>query len=324
MSFRVRVVVSLLAIGLLLHACGGGSLPPTPSPIPIPTATATLIPSHGVIFAAGDISCDSATPQLACRSRATSDLILAEKARNPSVPIVVLPLGDLQYNSGTLVEFTRNYNETWGRLNEAAHPVPGNHEYETRGAIGYFDYFQTKSVAVGARNEGWYSYDKGDWHFIALNSNCGPIGGCTRASAQGRWLQGDLLQNRSKKCTVAYMHHPWQSSGTNGGTPDVEPLIQLLHENNVEIVLAGHDHDYERFLQVTPQLVADSDKGLRLFVVGTGGRDLQGYTRTHSFSAYRNNSHFGVLKILMKDGSYEWGFVNTDGVVFDPGSGVCF
>jgi hypothetical protein len=321
MTIRSRVAVSLLAAGLLVHACGGGSLPPTPSPIPTPSAT--VGPSFPAIFAAGDISCDSATPQLACRSRATSDIILAEKARMLNTDIVVLPLGDLQYDRGTLDEFTKNYNETWGRLNVFAHPAVGNHEYETRGAVGYFDYFQTKSVAVGARNEGWYSYDKENWHFIALNSNCGEIGGCTRASAQGRWLQGDLLQNR-KKCTVAYMHHPYQSSGSNGSTPLLEPLMTLLYENNVDIVLAGHDHDYERFVQVTPQGVADSDKGLRMFVVGTGGRDLQGYPRVLPITAYRNNGHFGVLKILMKDGAYEWGFINTEGVAIDPGVGVCF
>jgi hypothetical protein len=322
MTIRSRVVVSLLAAGLLVYACGGGSLPPTPSPVPTPSAT--VFPGLPAIYAAGDISCDSATPQLACRSRATSDIILAEKAKNPNAPIVVLPLGDLQYDHGSLEEFNKNYNETWGRLNAVAYPVAGNHEYDTRLAAGYFDYFLTKGVYVGARNEGWYSYDKGDWHFIALNSNCGQIGTCTRASAQGRWLQGDLLLNRSKKCTVAYMHHPWHSSGTNGSTLELEPLIQLLYENNVDIVLAGHDHDYERFVQVTPQLVADPDKGLRMFVVGTGGRDLMGYTRTLSFTAYRNNSHFGVLKILMKDGAYEWAFINTEGVAIDPGVGTCF
>jgi hypothetical protein len=321
MTIRSRVVVSLLAAGLLVYACGGGSLPPTPSPVPTPSATA--VPGVPAIFAAGDISCDSATPQLACRSRATSDIILSEKARMLNTDIVVLPLGDLQYDRGTLAEFIKNYNETWGRLNAFAYPVLGNHEYETPGATGYFDYFQTKSVAVGARNEGWYSYDKGDWHFVALNSNCDKIGGCTRTSSQGRWLQGDLLQNR-KKCTVAYMHHPYQSSGSSGGTPLLEPLMSLLYENSVDIVLAGHDHDYERFVQVTPQGVADPNRGFRMFVVGTGGRDLQGYTRIPSSSAYRNNTNFGVLKILMKDGAYEWAFINTEGVAIDTGVGVCF
>lgn len=303
---------------LVLAACGGSSGGSGPSGVPTPAPT----PNYPVIMAAGDISCDSATPQLPCRSKETSDLILTERARRSSV--LVLPLGDLQYESGTLAEFRRNYHTTWGRLNNLARPAPGNHEYETRDAAGYYDYFASEGVAVGERNLGWYSHTVGDWHFIALNSNCARIGGCGTASPQYAWLQADLLANRSK-CTVAYMHHPFQSTGLNGSTPALLPMMRLLYLNNTELVLAGHDHDYERFNQVTPDMVPDAAKGLRFFVVGTGGRDLREFAvASLPQLAFRTNQHFGVLRIVMKEGAYEWAFINIAGETIDPGAGVCF
>lgn len=304
----------------LLASCGGGgaSTPSTPSGGgPTPTAT----PLYPAIMAAGDISCDSATPQLPCKSKETSDLILAERRLRDVV--VALPLGDLQYESGTLAEFNKNYHATWGRVNPFAHPAPGNHEYETRNAQGYFDYFATQGVAVGARNEGFYSYDVGDWHFISLNSNCGRIGGCNVGSAQYRWLNLDLLENQRKKCTVAYMHHPFISSGQNGNNPDVVPLMSLLYDNNVDIVLAGHDHSYERFNPMTPQQVADFTKGFRLFVSGAGGRDLYPFPRVLPNSAVRVNSNFGVLRIVMQPTSYDWQYVLINGTIADTGTASC-
>lgn len=318
MNPRATLASSLIVFGALAFlGCGGASVPDEPTPVPTPAPT----PNFPVIMAAGDISCDNSTPQLPCKSRDTSDLIMRERALHPSV--VVLPLGDLQYESGTLAQFRSNYQTTWGRANENSHPVPGNHEYETRGATGYFDYFAGVAVAVGARAEGWYSYNVGDWHFVALNSNCGLIGGCNVGSVQYRWLQIDLLQNR-QKCTVAYMHHPFQASGPNGNTPALLPFMRLLYENGVDIVLSGHEHSYERFAPITPDLVRDPTRGLQLFVVGTGGRDLTVFARAPvAHSAFRTNAHFGVLRITMKEGGYEWAFINTEGIVFDPGSSAC-
>lgn len=315
---RIHAVLSLLFGALILYACGGASTPEGPTTVPTPAPT----PNFPVIIAAGDISCDSATPHLPCKSRETSNVLMSERALRSAV--VVLPLGDLQYEKGTLTEFKTNYHATWGRLNDTAHPVPGNHEYDTRSATGYFDYFASTGVAVGARTEGWYSYNVGDWHFVALNSNCGSVGGCGSASAQYRWLQADLTTSR-QKCTVAYMHHPFQASGPNGSTAALLPFMRLLHENNAELVLSGHEHSYERFNPITPDLVPDPTKGLRLFVVGTGGRDLTGFVRApFAHSAFRTNEHFGALRIVMKDAAYDWAFVNTAGVVIDSGSGVCF
>ena len=317
MKLQARVVLVLVGGALAAYACGGSLSPQGPTTVPTPVPT----PNLPVVMAAGDISCDSATPQLPCKSKETSDLILSEKALRSAV--VVLPLGDLQYESGTLAEFNKNYHPTWGRLNEFAHPAPGNHEYETRNATGYFDYFATQGVAVGARNEGWYSYNVGDWHFISLNSNCGNIGGCNQGSAQFRWLQGDLLSNQ-RKCTIAYMHHPFLSSGQNGSTPELLPLMRLLYESSVDLVLAGHDHTYERFNPITPEQVPDATKGLRLFVIGTGGRDLYQFPRVLPNSAVRVNSSFGALRITMKDQGYEWAFVAVGGSVLDSGSSLCF
>lgn len=315
MKRRPPLVLLLSLAGLALQACGGGTTDgPTPVPTPAPT------PNFPVIVAAGDISCDSATPQLPCKSKETSDLIMSERALHPA--LVVLPLGDLQYDSGTLAEFRKNYHATWGRANEYSHPTTGNHEYETRGAAGYFDYFASVGVAVGARNEGWYAYNVGDWHFVSLNSNCGNIGGCGTGSAQYRWLQADLLASR-QKCTVAYMHHPFQSSGQNGNTPELLPLMRLLYENNVDLVLAGHDHLYERYNPMTPELVPDPTRGFRLFVVGTGGRDLYQFARAPN-SAFRHNQGFGVLRITMKELAYDWSFVDLGGIVLDSGSSACF
>lgn len=315
---RVHARVALFFGALFLWACGGASTPATPTPAPTPFPT----PNFPVIMAAGDISCDSATPQLPCKSKETSDLLVSEKALRSAV--IVLPLGDLQYEAGTLAEFRKNYHTTWGRLNDNSRPAPGNHEYDTRGATGYFDYFASVGVAVGARTEGWYSYSVGDWHFVALNSNCGPVGGCGVASPQYRWLQADLTTSR-QKCTVAYMHHPFQASGPNGSTPALLPFMRLLYENSAEIVLSGHEHSYERFNPITPELVPDPARGLRLFVVGTGGRDLTSFTRApFAHSAFRTNEHFGALRIVMKEASYDFAFVNTAGIEIDRGSGVCF
>lgn len=314
---KLCAVAAIVSCMLALHACAGSSTPDGPTPVPTPAPT----PNFPVIIAAGDISCDSATPGLPCKSKETSDLAIAERALRAAV--LVLPLGDLQYEAGTLAEFNRSYHTTWGRLNDVARPVPGNHEYDTARATGYFSYFSQQGVNVGSATEGWYEHNVGDWHFVALNSNCGAIGGCGENSPQYRWLQQDLAANR-RKCTVAYMHHPYLSSGQNGSTPALGPIMRLLYNNNAEIVLAGHEHSYERFIPITPDGVADAAKGLRFFVVGSGGRDLYTFPRTLPNSERRYNESFGVLRIVMKEAAYDWAFVNIAGITIDSGSGVCF
>ena len=260
------------------------------------------------LLAAGDVaSCGSTGDE------ATARLL-------DTLPGPIAALGDLAYTNGTASEFASCYDPSWGRHKARTHPVPGNHEYNTTGAVPYYNYF---GAAAGDPSRGYYSYQVGSWHVVALNSNCSAIGGCDENSPQYRWLQAGLTANR-RKCTVAYMHHPYLSSGQNGSTPDLRPLMRLLYNNNVEIVLAGHDHTYERFNPITPEGVPDPAKGLRLFVVGTGGRDLYNFTRVLPNSDFRYNQNFGVLRIVTKEAAYDWRFVNIAGITVDGGSGVCF
>ena len=321
---KLRFFVGLAGLAGIfanLNGCGGSS--PTPvGPNPTPTATPAPTPDFALIMAAGDISCDSATPSLPCKAKETSDLMLEARDQNPTS--IVLPLGDLQYENGTLTEFNASYERTWGRLNENSHPVPGNHEYQTRSAQGYFDYFQVKGVSTGtSRLEGWYAYDFAGWRFYALNSNCDSVGGCQSGSAQYRWLQSDLAANR-KTCMVAYMHYPLFSAGTSGNNPTLQPLMSLLYTAGVDIVLAGHDHDYERFAPMTDAGVSDPQRGFRLFVVGTGGRDQTPFVRApHPLSLVRINDHFGILKIEFKSASYRWKFTDISGSVIDTDTATC-
>jgi Calcineurin-like phosphoesterase/RTX calcium-binding nonapeptide repeat (4 copies) len=233
----------------------------------------------------------------------------------------VAPLGDTAYSKGTPDEFARCYEPTWGRHKGRTRPAVGNHEYGTTGAAGYFDYF---GAAAGERGKGWYSYDLGAWHLVALNSNCSEVGGCHSGSEQERWLRADLAENDSR-CTVAYMHHPRFSSGNvHGGSPVVEPLWRALHDDGAEIVLAGHEHDYERFAPQTATGELDRLRGVRQFVVGTGGRPLRSFGAPHPNTEARDNTAWGVLHLRLRDGSYDWRFVAQPGSSFtDAGSTDC-
>ncbi|HEU5321805.1 MAG TPA: metallophosphoesterase, partial [Methylomirabilota bacterium] len=208
-----------------------------------------------------------------------------------------------------------------GRHKGRTRPAVGNHEYGTPGAAGYFDYF---GAAAGGPGKGWYGYDLGAWHVIALNSNCAQAGGCHAGSEQERWLRADLAAHPAE-CTLAYMHHPRFSSGNqHGGSPGVEPLWRALHDHGAEMVLAGHDHDYERFAPQTPGGALDPKRGVRQFVVGTGGRSLRKFGPPKPNSEARDNTALGVLHLRLRDGSYDWRFVAEPGKSFtDSGSDRC-
>ena len=238
-----------------------------------------------------------------------------------SLPGTVAVLGDSVYERGTHDEFARCYEPSWGRHRGRTRPAVGNHEYGTPGAAGYFDYF---GAAAGDRGKGWYSYDLGSWHVVVLNSNCARVGGCHSGSEQERWLRADLAAHRVG-CTVAYMHHPRFSSGDeHGGSPGIEPLWRALHDHGAEIVLAGHDHDYERFAPQTPGGALDPERGLRQFVVGTGGRSLRTFGPPQPNSEARGNTALGVLHLRLRDGSYGWRFVAEPGKAFaDSGTDRC-
>ncbi len=313
---------------------------PTPTPTsasptatsgsPSPTATSTSpspLPSQSsgadpVIAAVGDISCDPTSGSFngglgtatQCRQKATSDLALGIAGLD-----AVLAVGDLQYEDNTLDKYMASYDLSWGRLRAVTKPVPGNHEYLTANAAGYFDYF---GAAAGDRSKGYYSYDLGSWHIVALNSNCSQVGGCSAGSPQLTWLKADLAAHPST-CTMAYFHHPRFSSGQHGNNTGVTPLWDALAAAGAEVVLSGHDHNYERFAPQTSAGVASPD-GIRQFVVGMGGKNHYGLTAVQPNSEITNVDTYGVLRMALHANSYDWQFLPEAGKAFtDAGSAAC-
>lgn len=267
-----------------------------------------------VIVAVGDIACASMDAlHLGCRQQDTFDIVRKVD------PDAIFALGDLQYPSGTLSDFLTYYDASWGKLKEITYPVPGNHEYATANARGYFDYFNGVGEfdgQAGARGKGYYSFKIGKWHVIALNSNCWAVGGCGVGSSQTKWLENDLQSNNSA-CTVAFAHHPRFSSGHHGSLQFIDNVWNLFEKYHVELFLAGHDHNYERFAEMS---------GVTQFVVGTGGYSLYSFdARTNqTVGVARNNADFGVLKLVLHDKSFDWEFVSTaNGTFKDAGSRDC-
>ena len=274
------------------------------------------------IAAVGDIACDPESDSfnggrgvgLECRQSATSDLVLRAGYR------AILALGDLQYENGELSKFRASYDLSWGRRKSITHPAPGNHEYETEGAAGYYRYF---GAAAGARQKGYYSFDLGGWHLIALNSNCSEIGGCGAGSMQERWLRADLASHRSTTCTLAYWHHPRFSSGSHGNDSTYGAFWQALYDENADLVLVGHDHHYERFAPQSPRGALDRTRGIREFVVGSGGKSLRTFSTVRSNSRARDSTSFGILELTLRARSYAWRFRPAVGSFRDSGTGSC-
>jgi acid phosphatase type 7 len=278
---------------------------------PTTTTVAGGSGSDPTIAAAGDIACDSSTPgATTCHQAATADLLAAGGFT------AVLGLGDHQYPSGALVDFNAYYDPTWGRVKAKTYPAPGNHEYQTSGAAGYFAYFGDRAGPAG---RGYYSFNVGSWHLISLNSEISTAAG----SAQETWLKDDLAAN-SQRCTLAYWHKPLFSSGPHGNNPSVKPLWDALYAAGIEVVLAGHDHDYERFAPQTPSGSADATRGIREFVVGTGGKEHYSISSTKPNSQVHNTDTFGVLRLTLHPDGYDWKFLPEVGKTFtDSGTSPC-
>lgn len=260
------------------------------------------------LVAAGDIaSCSSSGDE------ATANLVGKIKG-------TIATLGDNVYPSGTAAQFASCYSPSWGRYKRRTKPAPGNHDYVTPGAAGYFGYFGS---AAGDPSKGYYSYDLGAWHVIAINSNCADIGSCQAGSAQERWLRADLASHRSR-CALAYWHHPRFSSGPHGSDARTQAIWQALYDYRADVVLSGHDHDYQRFAPQTPIGEADTRRGIREFVVGTGGVSHSVPGTPVANSQVRNGDTYGVLKLTLKATSYHWQFVPEAGKSFsDSGSASC-
>jgi hypothetical protein len=260
-----------------------------------------------LLLAAGDIS--------SCRS--TGDEATA--ALLEGVPATVAALGDLAYPRGTTDEFTNCYGPSWGVFRSTTRPAAGNHDYATTGAAGYFDYWV---AAAGARGAGYYSYELGSWHIVVLNSNCRFVG-CSADSLQETWLRSDLALH-STQCTLAYFHHPLFSSTLGTATPAVQPLWQALYDAGADLVLSGHAHNYQRFAPQTPSGAADPARGIREFVVGTGGNSHHSAGLPIPNQETTNDTTFGVLRLMLLQTGYLWRFVPVSGGVFaDAGAGAC-
>jgi acid phosphatase type 7 len=233
-----------------------------------------------------------------------------------SLPGIVLTLGDNLYRSEAGATFAACYNLSWGRHRARTRPAPGNHEYRVPDAESYFAYF---GAAAGPPGRGYYSFDVGGWHVISLNSNVS----VRPKSPQLRWLRADLAAHPSR-CTLAYWHHARFSSGEHGSSRRIAPLWRALYEAGVDVVLQAHDHSYERFAPIDADGQRDADRGIRSFVVGTGGAGLTGFGTVARGSEVRYNSGHGVLKLSLHPGGYAWEFVAAGRTSFsDRGEGQC-
>ncbi len=272
------------------------------------TSTITVIdaPSPGtlhVFVGAGDIA--NGGPG----AEATASLL-------DNIPGTVFTTGDNAYPDGTASDFATKYDPTWGRHRERTRPCPGNHDYHTPGASAYFSYF---GALAGPTGQGHYSYDLGDWHIISLNSNIDMSAG----SAQEQWLRADLATN-SKDCILAYWHHPRFSSGSHGSSTASQPLWQALYEAGAEVIVVGHDHNYQRFAPQTATGVADSARGIRQFVAGMGGAGHYNFSSPIANTEAYDTNTYGVLKLTLGPGTYSWEFIPEAGMTYtDAGSGTC-
>lgn len=311
------VVTSASATTLRL-ATKESTAPVAPPQLVVATETGT--PGDPVLVAAGDIS----TRTKVGGNKQTSDLVLALS------PDKVLTLGDDQYPDGALIDYQTYYQPTWGRFKAKTDPVPGNHEYlADTSASGYFTYFGAAASPLEAgctsNCNGYYSFDIGAWHFVVLNTNhndCAYVA-CDATSAQLDWLRNDLA-NTTQPCLAAAFHHPRWSSGTHHGSdPTMGPIWTALYQAKVDVVINGHEHNYERFAKQNPSGQADP-QGIRQFVVGTGGNGLYGFGTPAANSQARNSTSKGVLQLTLHATGYDWAFKPAAGFTFaDAGSDTC-
>jgi hypothetical protein len=235
----------------------------------------------------------------------------------------VAALGDTVYPAGTSAEYGTCYHPAWGRAKSRTRPTVGNHEYHAD-AAGYFDYF---GDAAGERGKGWYTYDLGAWRVVVLNSNCTPGNvevACDEESEQVAWLERELAEN-PRPCTLAYFHQPRFSSGQHGSYWWLGDIWTSLYEAGADVILSAHDHDYERFSPQRPDSAPDPGRGIRQFVVGTGGAELRPFRDEGAAnSEVQQAGTHGVLKLDLKTRGYDWEFVPVEGASFrDEGSGRC-
>jgi acid phosphatase type 7 len=299
MSKSVLVVVGAMASAMLLACTMAAELTAVEGASQRRTVT---------LVGAGDIGrCDD-------RSDTKTARLLGK------IPGTVFTLGDHAYPDGTRGQFRNCYDPTWGKYKKRTRPSVGNHDYHTAGAKPYFNYFRWRA----GRPTGYYSYDRGDWHIVALNSNCEEVGGCEWKSAQGRWLRRDLARHRAR-CTLAYFHHPLYASGIGEDNPEVKPFWYILYSHHADVILNGHAHRYERFARIKPSGERSSARGIRQFIVGTGGaRGEPQHGPDEPRVQAKKVGAPGVLKLELGSGFYHWRFVPVAGRHYtDSGRARC-
>jgi hypothetical protein len=314
--------------GLLVGVIFAGALgcpPPVQLTPPPATAPAELVAEAGasVLIAVGDIaSCESRGDEQT--AFIVDSILRADSAAKVKDAVAVL--GDAAYPSGSWRDFVECWGASWGDttkhiIMKRVRPVPGNHEHETDFSSPYYRYFGERA---GSPRKGYYSFDLGEWHIVALNSEIARNERYTTAErkAQEDWLREDL-RTKSKKCTLAYWHHPRFASSYHGNDPTITSIWTILQEAEADLVVAGHEHIYERFAPMNAAGVLDTLKGIPSFVVGTGGGVLRGFNSPAPNSSRRIEGHFGVLKLTLGKEGFQHAFIDTERRIWDPGSGKC-
>lgn len=321
MRFRQRTFPFLILATISLGCPPRAKMTPPPADAP---AEQVAVAGATVFIGAGDIArCDGTGDE--GTARLVDSVLKADSVAG--VNDAVFTVGDNAYPVGSPSDFANCFGPSWGdtakRIMKKIHPAPGNHEHKTPDAAPYYAYFGEKRA--GSPRKGYYSYDLGDWHVIVLNSEI-VVNGVFPVEdrrAQEEWLRKDLAGS-NKKCAIAYLHHPRFSSGWHGNEVLLQPLWQIMYDGNVDVVIHGHDHNYERFAPLTAAGVLDTLRGIVSFVVGTGGAELRGLAGTpqvHSLS--RIQGYYGVLKLTLGKEEYRHAFLTTDGRIWDPGGGKC-
>ena len=308
LSLDVRLpalAVALVACMFTVQCSGGkaGNVTPTGPTVPGPTTpTPTPVPAGPETFVgAGDIAICGGNAEATARQL-------------DGIGGTVFTLGDNAYPTGNRTDFQNCYEPTWGRHKSRTRPAPGNHDYATASAAMYYEYF---GFNAGTPGLGYYSFELGGWHIISLNSNVATDAG----SAQASWLRSDLAASASAKCTLAYWHHPLFSSGPNGNNDYMREIYRLLYNANADVVLTGHDHLYERFAPQDADGRLDTAKGIREFVIGTGGVPLYDFQPTKANSEVRLKTH-GVMKLTLSSDRLQWDFLALSGPT-DSGTATC-